>query len=119
MNKHALVLSVIETSGTNWKAIVSKLGKLATIKEGDWGSVRSVIQSLKNSNLIYRTNDLREEVYIKNCLCLDCLEKEEEMLEVKKGKFKGCFFCKECLNWRGLSSAIVKAYKKHINEGVK
>jgi len=28
MNKHAIVLSVIETSGTNWKDIVSKLEKL-------------------------------------------------------------------------------------------
>ena len=114
MNKHALVLSVIETSGTNWKDIVCKLEKLVTIKKGDWGSVRSVIQSLKNNNLISKTNDLREEVYIKNCLCLDCLEKEEEMLEVKKGKFKGCFFCKECFNWRGFSSSVVKAYKKYI-----
>lgn len=119
MNKHALVLSTIDVKGTSWKQIVSRLEQLVTIKEGDWESVRSVIQSLKDSNLISRTSDLRQEVYIKNCLCLDCLEKEEEMLEVKKGKFKGCFFCKECLNWRGLSSAIVKAYKKHINEGGK
>ena len=77
MNKHALVLSTIDVKGTSWKQIVARLEQLVTIKEGDWMSIRGIIQILRSNNLISRTSDLKQEVYTKNCVCIDCLEVEE------------------------------------------
>jgi hypothetical protein len=57
------LLEIITEDGIEWKVIVGEIKKIATIK--NWLLVRSIIQELKNENIIDRTDNVYQEIYIK------------------------------------------------------
>lgn len=57
------LLEIITEDGTEWKVIVKEIEKIAIIK--NWWLVRSIIQELKNENIIARTDNVYQEIYIK------------------------------------------------------
>ncbi len=56
------LLEIITKKGTNWKEIVSSIDKITKVK--NWLVVRGVLQDLRNENLVDRTNNVWEEIYI-------------------------------------------------------
>tara|TARA_Y100000356_G_C11005330_1_gene155530 strand:+ start:61 stop:282 length:222 start_codon:yes stop_codon:yes gene_type:complete len=57
------LLEIINEDGTEWKVIVEEIKKIAIIK--NWLLVRGIIQELKNENIIDRTDNVYQEIYIK------------------------------------------------------
>ena len=57
------LLEIITEDGIEWKVIVKEIKKIATIK--NWWLVRGIIQELKNENIIDRTDNVYQEIYIK------------------------------------------------------
>lgn len=56
------LLEIITKKGTSWKEIVSSIDKITKVK--NWLVVRGVLQDLRNENLVDRTNNVWEEIYI-------------------------------------------------------
>jgi len=56
-----ILLEIITTNGIEWKDIVAAVEK--RIKVNNWLIVRSVIQELKNDNIIIRDDNVMKEIY--------------------------------------------------------
>tara|TARA_R100000781_G_scaffold109703_1_gene74794 strand:- start:487 stop:687 length:201 start_codon:yes stop_codon:yes gene_type:complete len=57
-----ILLEIITTNGIEWKDIVVEIQRRIIIN--NWNVVRSVIQELKNENIIIRDDNIMKEIYI-------------------------------------------------------
>ena len=80
------LLEIITKKGTNWKEIVSSIDKITKVK--NWLVVRGVLQDLRNENLVDRTNNVWEEIYIstkqEKIRCLTKVKEEPSLRVIQK-----------------------------------
>jgi hypothetical protein len=79
-----LLLETISKDGTEWNDIVKVIEQNTKIK--NFLKVRSVIQELKNEDLIYRTANLHKEIYVKGSAPSDLDEQKRINLQQELAK---------------------------------